>query len=98
MTKYTVHLTQEVSTAVTVEATTPEDAVLGAYDSPDLPGSMTWSACGWASVNEPGEWRPVAVTDEDGVQIRLLMTRTRGSLTSIGGVSTKPVIAQGINR
>jgi hypothetical protein len=71
MAKYTVHLTQEVSTAVTVEAETPEDAVELVYDSPDMPGSMTHGAFGRASVDE-SEWQPVKVTDEDnGVQYTL---------------------------
>jgi hypothetical protein len=69
MAKYTVHLTQEVSTAVTVEAQTPEDAVELAYDSPNMPGSMSISAFGLVSVDESGEWQAVAVTDEDGVQV-----------------------------
>lgn len=69
MAKYTVHLTQTVSTAVNVEAGSPEEAVELAYDSPDMPGSMTYGAFGDASVDESGEWMAVAVTDGNGEEV-----------------------------
>lgn len=61
---YTVHLAMEVSTAVTVEADSVEDAIAAAYDSDDMPGSMVHGAFGSnASVDESAEWTERSVTD-----------------------------------
>lgn len=63
--KYTVHLTQTVSTAVEVEADSVEEALENVYDADDMPGSITHGAFGQASVDESGEWTPVEVYDAD---------------------------------
>lgn len=65
MDTYTVHFTSTISTAVTVEANSPEDAIELAYDNPKMPGSMCYGAYGDASVDESGEWEPIAVSDAD---------------------------------
>lgn len=69
MPEYTVHLSSAISTAVTVQADSPEDAIEAAWESPDMPGSMAHGAFGTASVDESGEWAPVAVTNADGEEV-----------------------------
>jgi hypothetical protein len=67
MPTYHVHLTRLVSTVVTVEAASPQQATVVAYDSSDMPGGLTQGAFGAsASVDECGEWEPIAVTDAAG--------------------------------
>lgn len=65
MTTYHVHLVQTVSTAVTVEADDPDEAIELAYNSSDMPGSMCYGAFGSASVDEAGDWNAVEVTDAE---------------------------------
>lgn len=50
--QYTVYFTATVSTAVTVEADSPDDAEEKAYDQ--LPSGL----CHWcaSTINSPGEW------------------------------------------
>ena len=59
MPRYSVHLTQSVSTTVEVEATSVEEALENVHNSPDMPGRITHGAFGQASVDEAGEWSPV---------------------------------------
>jgi hypothetical protein len=66
MPKFTVHFQMPVSIDITVEADNPEQAIDLAYDSDDMPGSMAHDAFGDAPVDEDGDWRPVAVSDEKG--------------------------------
>lgn len=61
---YSVHLINTVSTTVTVEAETYDEAIDAAFDSNDMPGSITIGAFGQATVDD-GEWEAVAVTDEE---------------------------------
>lgn len=61
MPTYDVHMILTVSTTVSVEAGDPEQAMELVYDSDDMPGSITYGAFGRASVDEAGEWTPVAV-------------------------------------
>lgn len=63
--RYSVHLVQTVSTTVEVEADSVDKALDQVYDSPDMPGSITHGAFGQASVDESGEWSPVAVYESD---------------------------------
>jgi hypothetical protein len=69
MPQYTVHMVSTISVAVTVEAEDKDAAIELAYDSPDMPGSMSHGAFGQASVDESGEWSPSAVTDERGFTV-----------------------------
>lgn len=46
LSKYTVYFVQTVSSAVTVEAESLEDAIDRAYQSGDMPGSMCYGAFG----------------------------------------------------
>jgi hypothetical protein len=66
--KYSVHVIMEVSSVVTVEADSPDAAVELAYDSPDMPGSITVGAFGSASVDD-SDWNPYQVTDESGAVV-----------------------------
>jgi hypothetical protein len=68
VTTFTVHLINTVSTAVEVEVDNYEAAIEAAYDSEDMPGSITIGAFGRASVDD-GEWMPDAVTDEGGDEV-----------------------------
>lgn len=63
--RYAVHLVQTVSTTVTVDAATVEEALEKVYDSPDMPGAITHGAFGQASVDAASEWDPVVVYDAD---------------------------------
>lgn len=63
--KFNVHLVLTVSTSVEVEADSVEEALEKVYDSPDMPGSITYGAFGSASVDEAGEWEPVSVYNAD---------------------------------
>jgi hypothetical protein len=65
MPTYVVSLINAVSAIVEVEADTPEEAIDLAYDSPDMPGSITINAFGSASVDD-GDWEPHSVHDADG--------------------------------
>ena len=65
MPTYDVHMTLTVSTTVTVEADSPGQAMELVYDSDDMPGPMVYGAFGQASVDEAGEWEPVAVYEGD---------------------------------
>lgn len=69
MPKFNVHLIEVVSTTVTVEADNPGHAMELAYESDDMPGSMTYGAFGQASVDEAGEWEVDSVTDENGDEV-----------------------------
>lgn len=69
MPKFNVHLIETVSTVVTVEADSYDEAMELAYDSPDMPGGITVGAFGQASVDEDGEWTAVAVSDENGEDV-----------------------------
>lgn len=66
MPQFTVHLVQTVSSSVTVDAETYEEAIEAAWDSEDMPGSMSHGAFGSASVDEAGEWMAQEVTDDSG--------------------------------
>ncbi len=66
--KYTVYLKNTVSTAVNVEADSPDEAVDLAFDSNDMPGRITFGAFGEASVDD-GEWEAFEVTDESGATV-----------------------------
>ncbi len=68
MPKYLVHMINPVSTMVEVEADNPEAALDAAYDSPDMPGGMSHSAFGNATVDE-GEWTAVCVEDSSGNEV-----------------------------
>lgn len=61
--RYAVHLVLAVSTTVEVEADSIEDAKEKAFDSPDMPGTMGHGAFGQASVDEAGDWEPIAIYD-----------------------------------
>lgn len=62
---YDVHFTQTISTTVTVEADSPDEAIDQAYQSSDMPGSMGHGAFGHGvTVDSSGEWEPLDVTDE----------------------------------
>jgi hypothetical protein len=61
--RYSVHLTETISTTVEIEAATVEEALENVYNSPDMPGSITVGAFGQASVDESGDWEPVIVYD-----------------------------------
>jgi hypothetical protein len=69
MATYNVHLVQTVSTVVTVEADSPQDAVGLAWDSEDMPGSMVYGAFGSASVDEARDWEAMSVTDAEGNEV-----------------------------
>lgn len=62
MTQYRVQLVMTVSTSVPVVTKNAEAAIDAAFESDKMPGSMTYGAFGDASVDEAGEWLPVAVT------------------------------------
>lgn len=64
MPEFTVHLINTVSSSVTVEADSPEDAINKAYDSDDMPSGITVGAFGSASVDD-GEWIPSSVSDSN---------------------------------
>lgn len=68
MTRFTVHLIQTVSAAVEVEADDYEAAIEAAYQSDDMPGSITYGAFGSACV-DGGDWEPASVEDENGVEV-----------------------------
>lgn len=61
---FKVRLIQTASTAVTVEAATPEAAVDLAYSSEDMPGSLADP-----SVTEAGDWEVIAVSNEAGEDV-----------------------------
>lgn len=63
MPTYSVHIIQTVSTSVEVEADSVEEVLEKYYDSPGMPASITVGAFGAASVDEAGEWEPVAIYD-----------------------------------
>lgn len=69
MPKYNVHLIETISTTVTVEADSIEDAQELAYQSDDMPGSITYGAFGQASVDEAGDWEVASVSDTDGNEL-----------------------------
>lgn len=54
-----------VSSVVDVEAATLDEAKELAYDSPDMPGSITIGAFGAASVDESGEWEITEIYQGD---------------------------------
>jgi hypothetical protein len=61
---------QTVSTSVTVDAETPEEAIYAIDQSDDMPGSITHNAFGsGAAVDEAGEWAAYSVTDADGAEV-----------------------------
>lgn len=64
--QYTVHFVHSVSTTVTVEAGTPEQAMDRAYESDDMPGPVTVGAFGPCAVDDDGEWEPYTITDASG--------------------------------
>ena len=68
MAEYTVHLTMVVSTGVTVEADDVDAAIDAVYDSPGMPGSMSFRAFGDAMVDE-SEWLPASVSDATGEEV-----------------------------
>lgn len=68
MPRYRVFVTNVVSTVVEVEAGSPDEAVEFAFDSPDMPGSITIGAFGQTSV-DAGEWEPKIVMDEAGTEV-----------------------------
>jgi hypothetical protein len=63
--KFYVHLINQVSTAIEVEAETAEEAMEAVYDSPDMPGGITVGAYGQNSVDDGG-WEAYSVSDESG--------------------------------
>jgi len=69
MPTFSVHMTMAVSTTVTVEAGSVEEALEKVYGSPDMPGSITLGAFGPASVDEAGEWNPVAVYQDGNYKV-----------------------------
>jgi hypothetical protein len=69
MPTYDVHLTHMVSTTVTVEADDPEQATERVFESPKMPGSITYGAFGAATVDDAGEWDAVAVYDQAGREV-----------------------------
>lgn len=75
--KYSVHLVQTVSTTVEVEAESVEEAIDKVYDSDDMPGGITYGAFGQASVDEAGEWTPIAVYDAGNFDKPLWEANTR---------------------
>lgn len=69
MPTYEVAVHMVVSAVVEVEADTPELARDLAYESPQMPGSITGQAFGsGASVSEAGDWEAVSV-ELDGEQV-----------------------------
>jgi hypothetical protein len=68
MPKYTVYMTNTVSTAIDVEADDPEAAIDAAYESDDMPGGITVGAFGSQSVDD-GDWQPDSVLDADHNQV-----------------------------
>jgi hypothetical protein len=66
MPMFKVSLTKTVSTMVEVEAKTADEAINLAYDSPNMPGSITVGAFGGAGFVDDGEWEPYSVEDETG--------------------------------
>lgn len=66
MPTFNVHLTETVSTTVTVEADDYQAAMEAAWDSDNMPGSITYGAFGQAPVDEAGDWEVFQVTDESG--------------------------------
>lgn len=69
MPEYRVYMELVVSTSITVEAPNPEAAIDAAYESPGMPGAMSHSAFGGASVDEAGDWDAVLVTNPDGEEV-----------------------------
>lgn len=65
---YKVYVIMEVSSVVEVEADSPEEAIDAAYESPDMPGSITVGAFGGASVDD-GDWNTYQVEDESGTVV-----------------------------
>lgn len=63
--RYRVYMVNTVSTSVEVEAESWEEAIDEAYNSDDMPGSITVGAFGCASVDD-GDWMPHSVTDTAG--------------------------------
>ncbi len=61
--KYRVYLQNVVSTTIDVDAEDPEAAIDAAYQSRDMPGSITVGAFGGKSVDD-GDWQPFEVYDE----------------------------------
>ncbi len=61
--KYRVYVQNVVSSVVEVDADDPEAAIAAAYQSDDMPGSITYGAFGAASVDE-SDWEPHRVYDE----------------------------------
>lgn len=63
--EYNVHLVNMVSTTVTVELESEDldEIEKAAYNSDDMPGSITVGAFGGASVDESGEWEVYSITD-----------------------------------
>jgi len=68
MAVFTVHLNMIVSTGVTVVADDVDAAIEAVYDSPKMPGSMSFRAFGDASVDE-SEWLPSSVSDAAGEEV-----------------------------
>jgi hypothetical protein len=67
MPEYTVHLQQNASTAVKVEADDPEDALELAWQ--DTPGGLCAQCSGWGNppgIDLAGEWEPYEVVDAEG--------------------------------
>lgn len=65
MPKFWVHVRNQVSTSVPVEADTVEAALEAVYDADDMPGGITVGAFGPQPVDDD-DWYPVEVTTDDG--------------------------------
>jgi len=76
MPTFSVHMTMAVSTTVTVEAGSVEEALETVYDSPDMPGSITLGAFGPASVDEAGEWEPVVIYQDGNYNVPVWQDRS----------------------
>jgi len=66
--KYSVYVQNVVSSVVEVEADNPKAAIEAAFQSNDMPGSITVGAFGGVSVDE-GDWEPYQVYDEAGATV-----------------------------
>lgn len=69
MTTYRVYVSQTVSAVVEVEADSVGEALDTFHEADGMPGSLTVGAFGQVDVDEDGEWQPVLVTDEDGLEV-----------------------------
>lgn len=70
MPEFTVYLTQSATTAIRVEADTPEGALELAYQT--APGGLCAKCTGLGNppgVSLAGQWEPEEVVDEDGATV-----------------------------